>query len=607
MAARPLPPPERDRNHKKTGPTGTAETSVKQPILQMIRSVSTGQALQQHLHAMMKKRWLRAAGIVIAVFLLLLIALPFFINVNSFRPQIETEATNALGRQVKLGDLSLSILSGSVGIEDISIADDPAFSKSPFITAKSLKVGVELMPLIFSKQLNVTRIALNQPQITLLKAPNGVWNFSSFGTAGGKKAPEPEKSGASAAQNFSVGKLEIKDGNLIVGKANSAKKNQVYDKVNVEVTNFSYTSQFPLKLSVGLPGGGNANLSGKAGPINPQDLSKTPLEATLKVNNMDLATSGFIDAASGIGGLANLEGTINSNGSQANAVGRVTCDKLKLSPKGSPAPKPVRIEYAASANLESQAGTITKGDVAIGKAMAHLTGGFQTQGETEVVNLRLNAPDMSVDELEAMLPALGIAIPSGSKLQGGTLSAELGIAGPVDRLVITGPVRLTNTKLVGFDLGSKLGALAAFTGKAPSGRDTTIQNASLNAHVAPEGTSADAINLTVPAFAVITGAGTISPAGALDFKMIANLQGGMVGGVTHMAALGGSKGGGIPFSITGTTSNPTFVPDVAGVASGVAQGAIGNVVSEKANVTKGATGATGALGGLLGKKKPKTK
>jgi len=156
---------------------------------------------------------------------------------------------------------------------------------------------------------------------------------------------------------------------------------------------------------------------------------------------------------------------------------------------------------------------------------------------------------------------------------------------------------------VGFDLGSKLGALAAFTGKAPSGPDTTIQNASLNARVAPEGTRADAINLTVPAFAVITGAGTISPAGALDFKMIANLHGGMVGGLTKMAALGGNKDSGIPFSITGTTSNPSFVPDVAGVAGSVAKGAVGDVVSAKTGATKGAAGAADALGGMLGKKK----
>jgi AsmA protein len=160
-------------------------------------------------------------------------------------------------------------------------------------------------------------------------------------------------------------------------------------------------------------------------------------------------------------------------------------------------------------------------------------------------------------------------------------------------------VRLANTQLAGFDLGSKLGALSAFTGKAASSRDTSIQNASLNARVAPEGMRADAVNVTVPALGVITGSGTISPAGALDFKMVAELQGG-VGGLTQRAGLVGGKGGGIPFSIAGTTSDPKFVPDVAGVAGSVAQGALGNVVSGKPSAAKG---ATGALGGLLGKKK----
>jgi AsmA protein len=118
------------------------------------------------------KRSLRIGGIALAILILILVALPFLINVNRFRPKVESEASTALGRQVKVGNLSLSILSGSVGADNIAIADDPAFSKSPFVTAKSLKVGVELMPLLFSK-FNVTYITLEQPQITLLKAANG--------------------------------------------------------------------------------------------------------------------------------------------------------------------------------------------------------------------------------------------------------------------------------------------------------------------------------------------------------------------------------------------------------------------------------------------------
>jgi AsmA protein len=241
--------------------------------------------------------------------------------------------------------------------------------------------------------------------------------------------------------------------------------------------------------------------------------------------------------------------------------------------------------------------------VEIGKALAHLTGTFKTVGETQVLNMKLNAPDMPVEELETMLPALGVVLPSGSQLKGGTLSTELGIEGPIDKLVITGPVRLANTKLAGFDLGSKLGALSAFAGKAVSNPDTTIENFSATARVAPEGTKADNLNLNVPAIGVITGAGTVSPAGALNFKMLANLHGGMVGGLAQVAGMGSGKGG-IPFSIGGTTSKPEFVPDMKGMATGLA----GNALQGVLGGSKAGTGKTGdainnALGGLLGKKK----
>jgi len=451
---------------------------------------------------------------------------------------------------------------------------------------------VELMPLIFSKQLNVTELKLEQPEITLLKAANGKWNFSSIGT---KTAPAEPKSGGTSPTNFSAAKLNVNNGKLIVGKANSSAKPQVYDKVNIDVENFSFTAQFPFKLTAQLPGGGDAKISGKAGPINAGNAAKTPFETAVKVNNMNIGASGFIDPASGIAGLANLDGTLNSNGSHAKAVGTLTGTKLKFSPKGTPAPTTVVIKHTVDVDLDKQSGTLTQGDIVIGKAVAHLTGTFQTQGDTQVLNMKLDARDMPGDELEPMLPSLGIVLPSGSQLKGGTLSAELGIVGPVDKLVITGPVRLTNTKLAGFDLGSKLGALSAFAGKAASNPDTSIQNASLNARVAPEGTKADNINLTVPAVGVITGAGTVSPAGALNFKMLADLKGGVAGGLTQVASLGSGKGG-IPFAIEGTTSNPHFIPDMEGVAGGIAKGAMGDVK----DVTK--ANPANAISGLLGKK-----
>jgi AsmA protein len=99
------------------------------------------------------KRNLKVAGIVLLGLLVVLVALPFLINVNRFRPKIESEVTNALGRPVTLGNLSLSIPTGTVGVGNINIADDPAFSKSPFITAKSVKVLLPRKQNIDEKQL----------------------------------------------------------------------------------------------------------------------------------------------------------------------------------------------------------------------------------------------------------------------------------------------------------------------------------------------------------------------------------------------------------------------------------------------------------------------
>ncbi|HUK47593.1 MAG TPA: hypothetical protein VLW06_08380, partial [Terriglobales bacterium] len=66
------------------------------------------------------KRALTVVGIVIAVLIVIVLVLPFFINVNNFRPRIESELTNALGRKVTVGNLSLSLWSGSVTADNIA-------------------------------------------------------------------------------------------------------------------------------------------------------------------------------------------------------------------------------------------------------------------------------------------------------------------------------------------------------------------------------------------------------------------------------------------------------------------------------------------------------
>ena len=130
------------------------------------------------------KRLLQVVAALVVVLILVCGGVALFFDANQFRPLLESELTKALGREVKVGDLKLALLKGSVTAGDLSIADDPKYSPSPFVKAKSLQVGVELRPLLFDRKLNVTGVTIDQPEINLIESAPGEWNFASIGKQG---------------------------------------------------------------------------------------------------------------------------------------------------------------------------------------------------------------------------------------------------------------------------------------------------------------------------------------------------------------------------------------------------------------------------------------
>ena len=547
----------------------------------------------------MKKKPLVIIGAIVVLLFVIVLALPLFINANQFKPTLETQLATALGRPVGIGDISLSIFSGGVTVTDVSIADDPAFSKSPFLTTKSLSVGVELLPLIFSKKLEVRSLTVKDPEVNLIHATNGTWNYSSLGaakSAGNNPAPAAASSsaGAPGAAAMSVGKLSIENGKVILSVAGSSAKPSIYQNVALEASDLSYTSQFPFKLTASGPGNSALKLEGKAGPMNATDASLTPLNATVELQHLDLASTGFLDASSGIGGVVDFKGELNSDGSQLNSKGTVKATKLKLSAAGQPSSVPLNVDYATTYDLKSQSGNLNQGDIHIGNALARLNGGYHTAGEPAKLDMRLNAQAMPVTDLEGFLPAVGVVVPSGSKLQGGALTANLTVSGPADKLVISGPINLSNAKLAGFSLKSKLGALGSIPGLggggSGGGSDTDIQTLSATVRNDSSGTKIDSLNLVMPSLGTVTGSGTVSAAGQLNFKLVANLSG-AAGALTGMAGAAGAGGGklggaigaftgggggggsnkGIPFIVQGTTSNPQVIPDAKSIAVNAAK------------------------------------
>jgi AsmA protein len=526
----------------------------------------------------MKKTWVTIAIAVATVLILAVLMIPFFVNAESLRPTVEAQLSSALGRRITIGHLSLSLFSGSLTADNIQIADDPAFASTPFIQAKSLAIGVEVTPLIFHHQVRVTKLVIDTPAIQLIQGAKGTWNFSSFGSA----SPSASQS-SSTPPDLAVGELKIEKGSATVSSLAPHSKPSVYSNVALSVQHFSFTTSFPFELSADLPANGHFDLKGTGGPISQKNAADTSFQATLSLKTFDIVASGAVEPSQGITMLLDLDAQLGSDGTTLTNTGKIKAQRLHLARTGHPASDPVDINYAVTTNLATEAGTVNDIALHAGSIAAHVKGTYQINPEGAVLDLHLSAPGLPVDEIEKLLPAVGITLPSGSSLHGGTINANLAVSGPATNPTISGPVELDNSKLAGFDLGSRISGINPFGG---SGGGTAIQKLRADVNNSPAGTRIANIEAEIPQIGSATGNGTVSASEELDFKLMAKFSPdsgvGMVAGKALGAVTTGtsqavgllgkalnkkqasapSSGGTIPVTITGTTSNPNIKANV---------------------------------------------
>ncbi len=610
------------------------------------------------------RRTLRVILVLVVVLVVLVLVAPFLIPVNQFRPTIEEKASAALGRKVDVGNLSLSLFTGSLAADNLAIADDPKFSKSPFLTAKSIKVGVELVPLVLHKDLNITNIIIDSPEVTLLRNPGGEWNYSSFGASAAKSqgkeatpapqtpppAQQAEKPTSSKSGEFSVDKLELRNGRIVIGSTNSQKRS-TYDKVDLTASNVSLTTKFPVTLTANLPGGGNLKLDGTVGPLDQENTALTPVNAKLTVNGLNLAATGLLDPSAGLGGVLDMNATLASQNGEAVVSGNAKLSKALLVAGGSPAAVPVVVDFNTKYDLRKNRGVLQPSTLKVGNAAAHLSGTYEVPAESDavVVHIKVEGQNLPAKDLEAFLPALGIHMPSGASLQAGTLNANLELNGPTNKLVTSGNVGMFNAKLAGFDLGSKLAAVSKLVG-VNTGKDLDIEKMTTDLRMAPTGLEAKNFQAVVPSLGTLVGNGTVDAKNDLDFKMAATLKNGVAGAAAGAAggaatgaasdAIGGllgkvtggaggavstaaggflgncknaSGGSGptLPFQIKGTTKDPKFIPDVGGVAAGMLKSQLGcfggggaQSKTSPQQQQPNPNNPMDAIGGLFKKKKP---
>jgi AsmA protein len=529
------------------------------------------------------KNWIKIVGGIVALFVLALLIVPFLINADNFRPTIQTQLSHALGRSITLSHLSFSLLQGSLVASNISIADDPAFSSTPFLRADSLDIGVEVLPLVLHRQVRITKLTIDTPSINLLHAENGRWNFSTIGNTASNVSQSPQQ--VSAIPDLTVGELQIKNGSASVSSIPAVRKPFVYSAINVSVKQFSFLKSFPFQLTATLPATGTLDLSGNAGPLSQKNAADTPFHAKLLLKAFDPVASGVLDPASGIAMKVDLDADLLSDGTSLITRGKIQADHLQLARTGAPAPHPVAIDYEVTDQLDTNAGKVSNVSIHAGSVAARVTGTYRVTPQALVLDLHLAAPSLPIDQVEELLPTFGVRLPTGSRLSGGTLTANLDVKGPAAATTIAGPIDVENTSLQGFDIGSKIQGLNLFK----SGGGTQIQTLRTTVSSSPQITQFTNIYGNLPQIGSATGSGTVSPSAALDFKMVATLSSNnAVGAVTNQAmnTVSGIVGGflhpnakpapantnrGIPLSITGTASSPSIRANVTGALKSVLQ------------------------------------
>ena len=201
----------------------------------------------------LRKKVLIGSGSVIALLIVLLVAAPFFIDVNAFKLEIAAEVKKATGRELVIdGPIELSLLpTPVVTVKGVKFFNVPGSKNANMVEVKSVTVKPAILPLL-SGVIEVDEVTLVEPKIVLEINAAGKPNWE-FAPSVAEAKPAAPKAGP--ARPLSLGRLTIENGTLIFSDA-KAGLSMVAEKANFTASVGSLDGPYSLA--------GNATVNGSA-------------------------------------------------------------------------------------------------------------------------------------------------------------------------------------------------------------------------------------------------------------------------------------------------------------------------------------------------------
>jgi uncharacterized protein involved in outer membrane biogenesis len=139
---------------------------------------------------------LYALGGVLLVLVAGLVALDRYVQSASFKQAILAAAQDALGTDVQVDELSVSLWSGA-SLRRIVVGSPPGFP-GQLLTAGTLSVRYRLLPLL-RRRLEIERVVLEDPVLRLARDATGKWSYEKVAARSPARAGRPGAAGPSAA------------------------------------------------------------------------------------------------------------------------------------------------------------------------------------------------------------------------------------------------------------------------------------------------------------------------------------------------------------------------------------------------------------------------
>jgi AsmA protein len=339
------------------------------------------------------KKLFYGLGVLILVSLLIVLLVPFLVNLNAYQARYLPMIEASLNRKVTLKDLRLTLFPRpGVHITEFTVMDDPLFNQGAFARLASLDLGVKLGPLLRGR-VEIGEIIMRDPSIMVIKNSLGLLNVATLGKKDAFQAKKPQEppvpaSGGQlqvlsflAVDRFSVtnGRLSYRDGASIPASEYSVEKFQVLlQGVGLGLTPVLHVSGVLQPLSLPL------KVDGTLGPIR---------------ENFNIGVFVF-DVVLG-------KAVVEVKGSAAEGDVRFSASAPQIAttdlPISLPLTKPLQLKNlqlvgeAKDSSINISAITAT---IPLGKDMIAINGSF-IGGEAR---LKMTAPAITTTELPVSLP-----------------------------------------------------------------------------------------------------------------------------------------------------------------------------------------------------------